>query len=165
MTEEITRGTKKASNESIEMTSNRQVDRKAALALTDLFHELKWKFKPTKRDAAILDKGHLPDSAKKVVAQASEAQEKLCKSALQLTTKQGAALGEELNRSLKDKHAISQKHLSTLHHLLNFAEFPDNPMKVSAARLDDFLLQVATDTQKFNEAIHQAMGLLKARAA
>ena len=59
-------------------------------------------------------------------------------------------LGDGVSQSIKASHAISHKNQANLQHLLYFSEFPESPVTVTSACLDEFLMNVATDTQKLN---------------
>ena len=147
----ISRGTVKATRESLDLDMRTKPNKDTARALADVCEELKWQhFRPTPKETKILDKGHIPPSAKKILKEASAAQDKLCRNALALTSK--AEIGADLAKQLKQGHALAQTNQANLQHLLNFNEFADGSSPLTAAKLDEFLLQVATETQRFQRS-------------
>ena len=143
------------------MESQKKLDKAAYHALVDIFEELKWKYEPSKKDEEKLNDGQIPPSAKKLLAQAQAAQEKLSKQAHALATQLSHEIPIEKLRALKQGHMTAQKHLTTLQHVLSFSELENNT-PVTKAGLDALMMQIARDTSDLNQTIETAKGLLKA---
>ena len=162
---QISRGLQKGSKDSFHFENKQKIDKRDAQALADLFTDLKWKYTPSLQDQKKMDEeGELPASAKKLLTQAVLAQEKLCKLSLALLKNPGD-IPADLQKSMRKGHAAAQQHILNLQHISNFSEFPTGEAKLNSKNLDTYMLEVATNTKKLNEDIHQCQGLLKARKA
>ena len=162
---QMIKSVKKGSRESMEFRAEKAMTKQDMKAIADLFSELKWKYVPSLQDRKKLDvDGKLPDSAEKLLQQAIATQEKMSKTAMAIL-KSSLSIPDDLCRSLKSGYGAAQKHITWLQHVKEFHELPDSQTKLNVQVLDNYMYNVATDTKKFNDDIHQVQGLQKAKQA
>ena len=157
----VIKGSARGSKDTYDLNMKSKIKNgKDVKAMVDLFNELKWQYKFTENDKKKLEDGTIPPSATKLLSQALQAQEKLCKLSLHMITKDAPHLGSDAVKDLKQAYATGQKHITEIQHILNFSEFADG--QINSAKLDKFLYAVAQDTQKHNQEVYKCQGLIKA---
>ncbi|CAE7026132.1 unnamed protein product [Symbiodinium sp. CCMP2456] len=162
---QMIKSVKKGARESMDFKAEKPMSKNDVKAIADLFSELKWKYVPSIQDRKKLDvDGKLPDSAEKLLQQAIATQDKMCKTAMAML-KSTLAIPDNLCKSLKSGYGTAQKHITWLQHVKSFHELPDSQTKLNVQVLDNYMYNVATDTKKFNDDIHQVQGLQKAKQA
>ncbi|CAJ1402570.1 unnamed protein product [Effrenium voratum] len=124
-----------------------------AHTLAGLMSKMKWEW-VCKKDA------HLPEGFLKTLAKAATACDKLLKEGLKLSKERGLA---EKEGALKAAYADLTKHQSQIEHVKTWKELPNTDGPLTKGALDNFLLDIARDVDKYNKEIESVKGILKAR--
>ncbi|CAJ1431493.1 unnamed protein product, partial [Effrenium voratum] len=124
-----------------------------AHTLAGLMSKMKWEW-VCKKDA------HLPEGFLKTLAKAATACDKLLKEGLKLSKERGLA---EKEGALKAAYADLTKHQSQIEHVKTWKELPNTDGPLTKGALDNFLLDIARDVDKYNREIESVKGILKAR--
>ena len=103
---------------------------------------------------------HLPEGFLKTLAKAATACDKLLKEGLKLSKERGLA---EKEGALKAAYADLTKHQSQIEHVKTWKELPNTDGPLTKGALDNFLLDIARDVDKYNREIESVKGILKAR--
>ena len=99
-----------------------------AECLEDLFAQLKWSFNWKKSDSKALEKGKLPESMKKLLNQAMDAESKLSGDAMRLMKQLDGDEQNDHYKNLKSQYKDSQQLLCALKHIHDFQEMPDSSL-------------------------------------
>ncbi|CAJ1434523.1 unnamed protein product [Effrenium voratum] len=91
---------------------------------------------------------------------AATACDKLLKEGLKLSKERGLA---EKEGALKAAYADLTKHQSQIEHVKTWKELPNTDGPLTKGALDNFLLDIARDVDKYNREIESVKGVLKAR--
>ncbi|CAJ1377389.1 unnamed protein product [Effrenium voratum] len=124
-----------------------------AHTLAGLMSKMKWEW-VCKEDA------HLPEGFLKTLGKAATACDKLLKEGLKLSKERGLA---EKEGALKAAYADLTKHQSQIEHVKTWKELPNTDGPLTKGTLDNFLLDIARDVDKYNREIESVKGILKAR--
>ena len=114
--------------------------------MEDLFSKLKWTFNWKKSDSKALEKGKLPESMKKLLDQAIDAESKLSGDAMRLMKQLDGDEQNQNYKNLKGMYKDSQQLLCALKHIHDFHEMPDN--SVLSKETFDAQMQKATHLEK-----------------
>ena len=96
--------------------------------LEDLFAKLKRSFNWKKNDSKALEKGKLPESMKKLLNQAIDAENKLSGDAMRLMKQLDGDDQSSHYKNLKGMYKDSQQLMCALKHIHDFHEMPDNSL-------------------------------------
>ncbi|CAJ1339001.1 unnamed protein product [Effrenium voratum] len=132
-----------------------------AHTLAGLMSKMKWEWVCKKADQTRLEQdAHLPEGFLKTLAKAATACDKLLKEGLKLSKERGLA---EKEGALKAAYADLTKHQSQIEHVKTWKELPNTDGPLTKGALDNFLLDIARDVDKYNREIESVKGILKAR--
>ncbi|CAJ1436969.1 unnamed protein product [Effrenium voratum] len=120
-----------------------------AHTLAGLMSKMKWEW-VCKKDA------HLPEGFLKTLAKAATACDKLLKEGLKLSKERGLA---EKEGALKAAYADLTKHQSQIEHVKTWKELPNTDGPLTKGALDNFLLDIARDVDKYNREIESVKGI------
>ncbi|CAE7908803.1 unnamed protein product, partial [Symbiodinium necroappetens] len=150
-------GKETGTNHKSKLTRQSRPNAQAADLLADMYSSLGWKF--SYRNHEKIESGKLPASMSGLLNEAIDAQTKMQADALKLIPLEHTS--PENWKSLKANYVKSTQNQADMKHLVHFKEHPDGSTTLSKASFDEFMLRVATETQKFLEDVEAAKGRLK----